>query len=167
MNKRDITDIATQMVEENGLINLSRDSLCERAGISDGSFTSIMGENFTSFVGSLKRKKITGGTHHNVVKSRTDPALRMRHILKCAVDVAIEKGYKHVTRADVANAAGVSEGLVSRYFSTMERLRRDIVRHAIKEEIHDIILQAMIAKDKHLKRASKELKEAALTSLEK
>jgi len=158
--KSHITNIALGMVHANGLINLSRLELCERAGISDGSFPYHMGCSFTEFVSKL-RPQVKDQTIHKVIKLRVDPALRKEHILNAAIKVATEKGYNKITRDDVAEAAGVSMGLITHYFETMNQLKRDIMRTAIKRGIPEIVAQGLTNKDRHALKASKELKTQA------
>ncbi|MCH9712703.1 MAG: TetR/AcrR family transcriptional regulator [Proteobacteria bacterium] len=158
--KSHITNIALDMIHSNGLINLSRLELCERAGIADGSFPYHMGCTFTEFVSKL-RPQVEDQTIHKVVKLRVDPALRKDHILDCAIVVAMDKGYNKVTRDEVAEAAGVSMGLITHYFETMNQLKRDIMRAAVKRGIPEIVAQGLVNKDRHALKASKELKTKA------
>ncbi|MCH9712662.1 MAG: TetR/AcrR family transcriptional regulator [Proteobacteria bacterium] len=158
--KSHITNIALEMVQDNGLINLSRGELCERAGISIGSFPYYMGCSFTEFVSKL-RPQIVDNNTHNVIKLRADPALRKDNILQTAIKISIKKGYNKITRDDVAEAAGVSMGLITHYFTNMNQLRRDIMRTSVKTEIPEIVAQGLANKDRHALKASKELKTKA------
>lgn len=158
--KSHITNIALEMVHDNGLINLSRLELCERAGIADGSFPHHMGCTFTEFVSRL-RPEVRDQTIHKVVKLRVDPALRKDHILSTALAISEIKGYNKITRDDVAEAAGVSMGLITHYFETMNQLKRDIMRAAVKRGYVAIIAQGLTNKDRHALKASKELKTQA------
>ena len=54
MKREKVKQTAIDMVEEAGLINLSRSALCARAGIPDGSFPHVMGCNFSEFVEELR-----------------------------------------------------------------------------------------------------------------
>ena len=72
-----------------------------------------------------------------------------------------EIGYQKITRDAVAEAAGVSMGLVTRYFGTMVQLRRDIMRYAVREEVLEIIGQGLAAGDDHAKKAAPELRAKA------
>ena len=74
-------------------------------------------------------------------------------------------GYTKVTRDAVADAAGVSMGLVSRYFGTMKNLRRDIIRYAIRNDIAEIIAQGLANGDDHARKAPANLKAKAATLL--
>jgi len=166
--KSHITNTALDMVHENGLINLSRRELCERAGIPNGSFPHYMGESFTEFVSRIK--KVTENEddkHYPVIKTRANPELRRDQILKVAVELSIKQGYQHIRRDGIAEVAGVSEGLVTNYFNTMTQLRRDIIRVAIKKEIPEIIAQGLANGDKHARKASPELKEKAAKMIAK
>lgn len=159
MNKQKVKQTAETMIAENGLINLSRRDLCERAGIADGSFIYIMGCTFTDFVKQFK----DNGTNHRVNKNRvTNPALRKEHILSVALTVACEIGYYNLTRDAIAETAGVSMGLVSRYFGTMAQLKNDVVRAAVKRKIPQIVAQGLADGNKYIiKNAPQDLKTQA------
>jgi len=156
-----VKQTAIGMVERKGLINLSRRDLCAAAGIADGSFPHVMGCNFAQFVEELKQENIREEAHAVVNKSRANPELRRLQILTVAVGMAKTQGYPNITRDKIAENAGVSMGLVTRYFGTMCQLRRCIVRHAIKYEIPEIVAQALAVKDPHAKNASDKLKALA------
>lgn len=163
MKREKVKQTAIDMVEEAGLINLSRSALCARAGIPDGSFPHVMGCNFSEFVEELRG--ICPDQAHVVTKNRANPALRKDQILSVAVNQAKDVGYTKVTRDAVADAAGVSMGLVSRYFGTMKNLRRDIIRYAIRNDIAEIIAQGLANGDDHARKAPANLKAKAATLL--
>lgn len=160
MNKQHVTETALKMVEDFGLINLCRSELCKQSDISPGSFPSIMGCSFTEFVNQLKAD-INDNKIHTVNKSRANPTLRQENILNVALQVATERGYNVMTREAIAERAGVSESLVSRYFSTMVQLRRAVMRAAINQENIEVIAQGLAIKDKHARKAPTELKNKA------
>lgn len=164
--KNHVTNTALDMVYENGLINLSRRELCDRAGIPDGSFPHIMGETFTEFVSRIKKVAVEEN-NFPVVKTRTNPELRREQILNVAVEMADKDGYNNITRDAIAETAGVSMGLVTRYFGTMKQLRRDIIRVAIKREIPNIIAQGLANGDPHARKAPKNLKSQAANIIAK
>lgn len=163
MNKQQITDIAIEMVNEGGLINLSRSALCERAGIPDGSFPHVVGCTFSEFIKELKTAaNVAENIVRDVVKSRANPELRKDQILTAAVELAKTKGYHKITRDAVAQSANVSAGLVSRYFNTMNHLRRSIMGVALNKEIPEIIAQGLANNDPRARKAPKDLKRQAL-----
>lgn len=161
--KRDkVKSVAIAMVKERGLINLARRDLCERAGIPDGSFPHVMECTFTEFVEELRSENVEQGPAP-VSKRRAPAALRKEHLLKTAVELSVDKGYNNVTRDGIAEAAGVSFGLITKYFGTMKQLRREIMRAAIKQEIPEIIAQGLANGDDRAKKAPVELKAKAAT----
>lgn len=160
MKKEHLHATAVAMVREQGLINLSRRELCARANIPDGSFVHVAGCSFADFVSRLRDEDLEQASGA-VVKRRAHPGLRKESILSAAVDLSTVRGYYNVTRDEIADAAGVSMGLVTRYFGSMKQLRRDIMRHAIKDEIPEIIAQGLANGDEHAKKAPTELKEKA------
>jgi len=164
MKREHVKETAVAMVREAGLINLSRRELCDRAGIPDGSFPHVMGCNFADFVEELREDGVEQSVAP-VSKRRANPALRKDYILAVAVDMAKGVGYHKLTRDAVAEKAGVSMGLVTRYFGTMKQLRRDVMRRAIKENIPEIVAQGLANGDDHAKKAPAELKAISATML--
>jgi len=94
-------------------------------------------------------------------KKRLPPHERKEAILSAAIELATVKGYQQITRDGIAEQAGVSMGLVTRYFSTMNQLRRDVMRHAIKREILSIVADGMACRDPHAMKAPEELRRRA------
>jgi AcrR family transcriptional regulator len=93
------------------------------------------------------------------------PEARKEQILEAAVRRAEIVGIAQTRRDDVALEAGVGAGLVSRYFGTMNQLKRAIIRHAVHHEILPLVAQALVANEPEAMKASKDLKERALASL--
>ena len=94
-------------------------------------------------------------------KKRQKPDVRKDQILIAAVELAKEVGYNKMTRDAIAIKAGVSMGLVTHYFETMNQLRRDVMRYARKHEIPAIIAQGLVNNDQHARKAPPELKNKA------
>jgi AcrR family transcriptional regulator len=157
MEKEKIIVAAEELSAEIGVINITRKNLCERAGIPDGSFPHVMGENFSEFI-----KKINDdGGFHEVSKKRLSKDDRKNHILQVAIASAKVYGYANVTRNKLADHAKVSPALVTHYFSTMPQLKRAIMRAAIQLEIPEIIAQGLALGDKNARKAPGELKTKA------
>jgi len=164
MTKGDLLTLAKTMARETGLINLSRQALCDRAVIAPGSFSYYAGCTFNEFVSEI-RDDLRDAGHVQVTKARANPELRKISILLAAIDVATVYGYNNISRQQVADRAGVSTGLVTKYFGTMNCLRRDIMRAAIHQEIAEIVAQGMACGDRHAAKAPEELKAAARLTL--
>lgn len=96
---------------------------------------------------------------------RLDPKVRKEEILAVAVKRAELLGLNGLRRDDVAKEAGVANGLVSRYFSTMTQLRRAVMRDAVRREILPIIAQGLAVRDSEAMKASEELKQKAIATL--
>lgn len=141
--KQLIEQAARELAAERGLINIARAEVCARANISDGSFYDIMDESFTEFIDRLEGAPI-GET---VDRKRVNPNLRRKHVLAAALELAKTKGYNSVTRGDIAGSAGVSPGLISHYFKSIEALQVVILKTAVKREILEIIAQGITNKD--------------------
>ena len=96
-----------------------------------------------------------------MTRERKDPKTRKAAILGHAIGLAKEVGYSHITRDEVASRAGVAGGLVTFYFKSMDRLKREIMREAVRLAHFDIVLQGLAAKDIIALDAPSELKAKA------
>lgn len=99
---------------------------------------------------------------------RFKPTIRRELILAAAIQVASRKGgWASLTRERIANEAGVSDGLVSRYLGDMPAARKAIIKAAIKAENLEIIIQSIVAHDGFAvkKLLPTELKQRAIASL--
>jgi AcrR family transcriptional regulator len=74
---------------------------------------------------------------------RKDPILRREEILITAIMLACRIGYKSITREQVAKVAGTSCALVTRYFTTMEHLKKMVVKTSVDREFFPVIAQAI------------------------
>ncbi len=163
-DKNEVLETARNMVRKSGLINLSRCELCERAGIADGSFPHIMGCTFSELVVQLNAENLTQPITA-VNKSRVPATLRKEHILAVAVELAKTTGYTKITRDGIAEAAGVSFGLVTKYFGTMNQLKVAVVRSAVKQGIPEIVAQGLANGDERARKAPDTLKQEAIQLL--
>jgi len=164
-----IKETAREMIRKNGLINLSRADLSATLGIPDGSFPHIAGYSFNDLVRELQAdEKLMAQqppVDQEVSRSRVRPELRREHILAVAVRLAKTRGYQNLSRAVVAESAGVSDTLVSHYFKTMAQLRIDIMTEAVRTGVIEVIAQGLSAGDEVARGASEEVKRAAVDSL--
>jgi AcrR family transcriptional regulator len=90
---------------------------------------------------------------------------RLTQILAAALTLSVRSGYTRITREAIANAAGVSPGLVTHHMGTMEQLRRDVMREAVRVQCLPVIAQGLVMRDRHALRASAFLQTAARNSL--
>lgn len=88
-------------------------------------------------------------------------------LLPAALKVAGHHGYNHMTRAQIAQAAGVSEALVTYHLGAMPRLRRAVMREAVRVEHLPVIAQGLALRDRHALKASDALRQKALDYLVK
>lgn len=96
---------------------------------------------------------------------RMKPEVRREYILGVALSLAEAKHYLKMTRFQLAEECDVSEGLITHYFGTMTRLRRDVMRHAIKERRLPVIAQGLTANDPHARKAPTQLQREALDNV--
>lgn len=88
-------------------------------------------------------------------------------LLDVALILAEEHGYQHITRNDVAKAAGLSGTIVHYYFGTMVRFRSELMRYALEQRNATVIAQGIMAFNATALNADDELKTAALTVIAK
>ena len=79
-------------------------------------------------------------------------------LLKHALRVARKHGYKHCSRAQIAEEAGCSANLLNYYFDTLPKLHRAIMGEAIRVVDLDIIAQGLLAKDPRVENISEEIR---------
>jgi hypothetical protein len=163
--RKHVKQLAVLMVNENGLINLSCSALCTRAEISNGSWLHIMGCTFTEFIAELRHENIETKVHQSVIRTRANPELRREHLLNTAIILATRTGVHRLYQKDVANEAGVSMGLITKYFGTMKKLRRTVMRAGIQREILPIIMFGIVNGDPIVRKISTELRTRAIECL--
>ncbi len=164
----EIRAIALEMANANGLINLTRQALCNRVGIKDGSFTNIMGITFTELTLEIRPFCTTESLKIKASnKTRTNSTLRKEQLINAALDCfeKSDKPFMKVTRGDIAEEAGVSEQLITHHLGTITELRRDIIRHAVLQRRLKIIAQGLAVGDSHARKAPQELKDLAVALL--
>lgn len=96
---------------------------------------------------------------------RKPPKQRTAELLEAALEVAQAQGFSKMTRQAIAEKVGVTPGLVTHRFSTMQELRRLVMRQAVKREILPIIAEGLALRDAHAMKAPDSLKRKALRTL--
>lgn len=99
--------------------------------------------------------------------TKLEPKDREAQILAAAVAQAIQHGYQNIERQKIADAAGVSPALVSKYLGTMTNVKRDVLRYAVRNRILPIIAQGLAMKDKQAMKAPEQVRKDALATLVK
>lgn len=165
---KEIRDLAITMANEVGLINLTRQALCDRANIKDGSFPVIAGTTFTKLIEDIRSEcKPSSLGLARSTRTRANPVLEKDRLINVALDCfeATDKTFSKVTRLDIAEAAGVPEASISHHFGSMIEFRRTIMRHAIIQKRLKIIAQGLAIGDAHARKAPQELKDQAVALL--
>lgn len=99
------------------------------------------------------------------MSKRLAPDVRSGQILAAAVKLAKAKGFAALTRDSIAEEAQVSTGLVSNYFGSMDDMRNEVMKVAVRDEILPIVAQGIVANNRFAKRAPVTLRQRALASL--
>lgn len=97
--------------------------------------------------------------------NRLNPDKRYKQLLKSAVSVAETSGFNDMTHQAVAVHAGVCKATVFKYFQTIFKLREEVMKVAITEELLPIIAAGVVARNETALSASDNLKEKALASV--
>lgn len=70
-----------------------------------------------------------------------------QQILTAAVTLAKSRGYRGVLKRHLSAVLGCGMGTVNYHFGTMDALRAEIVREAIRSDDRQIVLQAVALRD--------------------
>ena len=100
-----------------------------------------------------------------VDNTRKSPADRREQILDAALDLAGRIGYTKVSRDKIAEKIGLTGQAVQYHIGTMAKLRRDLMRHAIRKEDLAVLGQGLAARDTHAAKAPEALRRAALEAM--
>ena len=86
-------------------------------------------------------------------------------IMGCALKLAAEVGYQNVTRDRIAFLSGTSPALISKYFGTMNQLKRAIMSAAVLHKNLTVLAQGLAAGDAKAKAADAKLKRESVEAL--
>jgi len=165
MNYETIKAAAIEIIEVEGLVNLTREGLCEKVGLSPGSFNYVMGVKFTDFVARLRAEGHVGPVVEPPPRYRMSAVARRDSILFYAVELAKEAGYNNLKRSAVAEAAKCSIASVSKYFGTIDELSAAVMGYAVERGIAAIVAQGLANNDPAAHTASTKLKKQAILTL--
>ena len=96
---------------------------------------------------------------------QTNPSFTKIELTRVALEVAERHGFLSFTLAQVAAAAGCGYGTVTLRFGTMAKLRRDIMRAAVKARCLPVIAVGLAIKNPIAAKAPDDLIKAALATL--
>ena len=98
-------------------------------------------------------------------RTRKHPSIRKAEILDAAIAVACAEGLRGATRELIAARADVSPALISMHYSTMDQLRRAVMRAAVSREVLPVVAEGLAMRDPHALAASDDLRARAAASL--
>lgn len=93
--------------------------------------------------------------------NRLTPQARTDELLNIALKLASADGWRTLTHAAIARAAGVSNGLVIARLGTMEQVRRSVMRAAVRERCVPVVAEGLCMGSPHARKADPDLKAAA------
>lgn len=95
------------------------------------------------------------------IRTRLKRVDRKRQIIKIAINLSLELGYTNFTAMQVAERAQIRHGLIFHYFDSMDALRKQVMKTAIKDEVLNIVLQGLCLSDPVALNAPPEIKRKA------
>jgi len=157
-----IEKAVAELSAEKGVENLTREEVCARAGISQGTFKALVGMTWSDYYAMLT---YDGGIRPRQRRRAANPKDTKRRMLAVAVELAKSQGYHNIRIKDVAEASGFTPQHVGAHFGTLKQLRRAVIRQAVAAEVVEVVAQGLAAKDKYAIDAPEELKARAVEYL--
>lgn len=90
------------------------------------------------------------------------PDARKKQLLDVARAQAEKSGYASLTRDGITGAAGVASGQLNRLFGTLDGLRTELMKQAVRDGHLRIVAQGIIGGHPIARRASRDLRARAL-----
>ena len=90
---------------------------------------------------------------------------RNRAVLDAALRLAERRGYRAITRQQVAEEAGVAVGSVNNAYGTMDGLRDAVISAAVARHVFKVVAQGLIDQHPAALNAPEELRAAALQAI--
>lgn len=86
-------------------------------------------------------------------------------ILRAAVRLAKKRGFRAFTRSDVAVEVGCATGTVNYHFDSMDVLRMEVMREAIRREVMAVVAEGLSRRHVLVLRAPERLRRKAALQL--
>lgn len=144
MTKTHLVRRAWDIIHAEGFINLTRKRLCRAVCLPTGSFQNVAKCTFVEFVEELRKRDRKPSTLRPCNVGRANSKSRKDHILRHALRLAERWGYDKITRADIADSAGISPSLVTYHFGSMDWLRRRVMVEAVEQKRVKVIAQGLV-----------------------
>lgn len=162
--KDEVKRAAIKLAEQEGLMALNREALCESVGLSPGSFSHVMGMSFTQFVEELRKEGHTGPLDGEP-KSRISPELRKEQVLHVTIELGKVHGLQNLTREMIASKAQVSLPMIGKYFGSLDGLKGEAMDYAVSHNVPELIAQGLALKHDAVINATPEVKAEAIKYL--
>ena len=98
-------------------------------------------------------------------QKRLKPEVRKDLVIAAALDLAERGHFLRLTRAAIAQAAGVTGSAIQYHFHTMDQLYGDVMRAAIKQERLAVIAQGLTCGDGRAAKVPADLRARALAGV--
>ena len=82
-----------------------------------------------------------------MTRNRLQADLRRHDILEAAARVAAISSYREITQAQIAAEAGISPGLITYHFYSMNKLRKKLMVWAVQNKNLTIVAQGLAMHD--------------------
>lgn len=149
-----------RLIRERGLANVSLEDMAVAAGFPAGSWRHITGQTPARWLLEASARGHYGPALP-VIKGRTDPHVLTVHLLTIALELATAKGYKSVTRADIAARAKLHPATVHRLFPSCDALDRAVMAAARDRNCLPVLAQGLAHRHPVALRAPEAQRQAA------
>lgn len=161
MNINKLNKLVEKEIKEIGLLNVEKMKLCVAVGLTGPEFMEVTKMPFADYI-YMFRDIEHPQVKYNITRNRVDPQLRRDQILSFGVIVARKVGYHRLTRDDVAIEIGVSKPTISYHFTSIAKLRNEILKTAIKLNDLEVMAQGFMNKDIQIQKLSATIKKQIL-----
>lgn len=86
---------------------------------------------------------------------RMNPEDRKAQLIDAAMRVAKRDGFQCMARFRVAQEAGITPGLIKRYFLDMDELSNAVARQAVRDGVSKVICEALLCGNVYVRRKVK------------
>lgn len=100
-----------------------------------------------------------------MTRTRMAPAAREAQLLDVAVELARKNGFANLRMLHISKHAECSNATVVAYFGTMIKMKRAVMRAAIKRRVLPIVAEGVAMRDTVAMKAPTELQREALATL--
>lgn len=155
-----------RIARRDGLLNVTAGGLCHEFGCTITTLRKRLGMPFGKVLKRLHKIGVPlykeGDTP---VTLRTYPAIRRDYLIEAALSLAKRNKTYWLTRETLAAYAHVAPATVTYHLGTVDKMRKLIMREAVKRKVAEVVALGLAGGDSIARRAPADVRQAALDSL--